>query len=356
VSPSEGEVVDETPVSLVFNAVIDTDNEDVTYELEVATSEDFAAPLLTVEGFSGEEDQIAVELEGPEEDAQHWARVRAWDTEGAGPWAVVSFFVDAINSPPTTVALTSPEDGARLLPGPIDFAWEPATDPEGGALTYTINLFGDAGLSALVWSRSAVDATSETWEAPAEAQTYFWTVTAADDQGLEGPSGGPGEFTVALMANQGPGAPTPTSPVDDAVVDPAGVILVAAAATDPEEDTLSYEFEVFSDDGLADRVFLEGGITGQGDSAYATVSGLPEKAARYWWRVRAGDQEVLGPWSNTATFLTGALDSEDSNEDDPMDGGEAAASTGDSGCATAPGHPTWIALLALGAFLFRRRQ
>ena len=97
-------------------------------DVAIATSEDFAAPLVQMTGLTGEGETLLFVFEDAVEDARHWARVRAGDAESFSEWAVVDFLVDAVNSPPTRPVLIAPEDAARTEPGTVTFTWEPATD------------------------------------------------------------------------------------------------------------------------------------------------------------------------------------------------------------------------------------
>jgi MYXO-CTERM domain-containing protein len=161
---------------------------------------------------------------------------------------------------------------------------------------------------------------------------------------------------VVLPANEAPGAPTAVSPVGDVSVDPAAAVLAASPAIDPEGDALTYEFEVFSDDALASRVFVANGIGAEAGVVSVGVTGLALDPARYWWRVRAADAELMGPWSTTAVFKTGDLDAEPDPDPDP-DPDVAGAKT-DEGCSTAPGQFSGAGVLAvmLGLLLLWRRS
>jgi hypothetical protein len=192
-APRDGATLDSVPVTLRWAQVEDPDHDDITYELEVATSADFATPTLQMEGIAGEGDSVEVLFEDASEDTMHWARVRAWDAEGAGPWSEVSFFVDAENSPPTAATLLRPEADSRVELGTVAFAFTAGVDPEGGAVAHTLRVFAADDLSAEIWSNDAPEeAPGELvaqWEAPSEAAEYAWSVTARDPEGAEATSG-----------------------------------------------------------------------------------------------------------------------------------------------------------------------
>ncbi len=348
-APMEGATLERLPVLLRWAQVEDPDHDDVTYELEVATTADFAAPILQVEGIAGEGASVEVAFEEPEEDAMHWARVRAWDAEGAGPWAEISFFVDSENGAPSSPVLRRPAEDARVEVGVVTFAFEAGVDPEGGGVRHRLDVFAADDLSGALWSTDApVEEGAEwtaQWETPSAAATYAWSVTARDGEGAEATSP-VWEFTVVAAANEPPGPPTPSSPVGDVIVDPAAAVLAASPAVDPESDPLTYEFEVFSDDALMERVFVAADVAADGGVVSTAVTNLPTEPARYSWRVRAADAQSPGPWSATAVFRTGELDVDEPDPDvDEPD--VVTGAGGNDGCATASGGNGGVAMLAL---------
>ena len=101
----------------------------------------------------------------------------------------------------------------------------------------------------------------------------------------------------------GPSAPALVSPIDSARVTEFMPTLVVTNATDPDGDVLVYEFEIFTDEELTDQVAAVVEIAeGQGETSWQSEVELSDNS-RYWWRARAADRLVSGPWSETGAFV-----------------------------------------------------
>jgi len=107
----------------------------------------------------------------------------------------------------------------------------------------------------------------------------------------------------------GPGAPTPVSPVAGAEVPSATPDLTFDNAVDPQADTLTYDIEVYSDAALTALVTSATGVVedGSGTTAWTVDTPLTENAEA-WWRARAADPYVAGAWSAAESFLVNAVD------------------------------------------------
>jgi RHS repeat-associated protein len=106
------------------------------------------------------------------------------------------------------------------------------------------------------------------------------------------------EITYHLPPNQ----PTLSSPASGAALDLASPVL-AASATDPDEDPLSLRFQVASDAGFSTIVADSGSfpIT-SGSGTYTVSPGALKDGRTYYWRVQAEDDFQTGPWSATRSF------------------------------------------------------
>jgi hypothetical protein len=94
-------------------------------------------------------------------------------------------------------------------------------------------------------------------------------------------------------------APTPISPINDAVLDGADATLVCAPPTSKfEGTTLAYDFELYDSNNVKIRTEVVSGTTW-------VVRGL-DFEAHYTWRVRGTSDNAYGPWSVFGTFQTPA--------------------------------------------------
>ena len=100
----------------------------------------------------------------------------------------------------------------------------------------------------------------------------------------------------------GPSAPVPVAPEDWARLDSVDVTLVVANAEDPDGDSLTYEFELYAEADLQDLVASVETLAEGDEMTQWTLEGLDDNRS-HWWRARAADPYVAGPWSDPVRFL-----------------------------------------------------
>jgi hypothetical protein len=109
-----------------------------------------------------------------------------------------------------------------------------------------------------------------------------------DDVGIGGPE---------------PGAPTPQTPAAGSTVDVHRPALVVKNAFDPQTDPLTYNFEVYSDEALTQRVAQVPAVASGVTSTGWTVDVDLADNGTYWWRCRASDDGAhVGPWTEATRF------------------------------------------------------
>ena len=106
----------------------------------------------------------------------------------------------------------------------------------------------------------------------------------------------------------GPGAPTLVDPIGGSEVATDTPDLLWDDAVDPQGEALTYDVEVYSDSALTTLVASVTGVIedGSGQSAWKVDQVLAENA-EHWWRVRANDAWVAGPWTTEDSFVVNAL-------------------------------------------------
>lgn len=325
VSPEEEEQVTRRPVRLAWTRAQDPEGDALTYTLELSTQEDFGDPVIQAEGLTPEapEDQeLAYEatLEELPPAPAYYARVRAVDGRGPGPWGQRRFSVP--NLAPPAPAQLMPVDGAMVEPGPVPLSFAYVEDPDGQPVRYEVIVYRDAALTEEAWRASALEpldgqAQGEaSFEAPAEAALWYWTVAATDSQGLQGEVAGPEEFAVLLEpVNQAPSAPVLVSPLEGAQVEPGAVPLVLWQGEDPDGDAVTHEITLW-DEGDQQVTALVG--LSLGDQTPATVEVSLEQPGLYRWQARATDARGLeGEPSQTGTFEVVAMVEPEPDEMEP---------------------------------------
>ncbi len=218
----------------------------------------------------------------------------------------------------------SPVDGEEVATATPELLWSNATDPNGDALTYDVEVWEDAAMTALLTSADglAEDASGQTgWTvdvALAEGAPALWRVRAADPWTA-------GDWTeleelLVEAVNEPPTAPAPVEPLDGDQVSVTLPVLSWLESSDIDGDDLTYDVRV-RDAALA-AVLAE--TSGEADLLWPVDAPLPDNAA-FAWDVRAVDEHGLtSDWSDpqevrvdTANDPPGAvqlLDPEDGDE------------------------------------------
>jgi hypothetical protein len=208
-----------------------------------------------------------------------------------------TFPIEVKNAPPvlaaapTTHAATSGEMFQLQLS---------AVDPAGGRDPLTWKLtsapagmtLSSAGL--VQWKPASVQAADG-------GKPHTFTVTVSDDDGAEVTA----NFTVNVSysaVNGTPGAPVAVSPAAGAALSDGKPVLVVLNAKDPDEDALTYEFEVRA--GAIDGALVASGsavVSGESGTRFAVAETLA--AGVYTWRARAKDvRGAMGAWSEPVSF------------------------------------------------------
>ena len=79
--------------------------------------------------------------------------------------------------------------------------------------------------------------------------------------------------------------------------------LSVFASFDPDNDILTYEFEIYSDSGYREQVALDHTISESGQTAAWTVPVTLENNHRYYWRARAFDGIAYSQWNHGKFFV-----------------------------------------------------
>ncbi|MHB8844499.1 MAG: carboxypeptidase regulatory-like domain-containing protein, partial [Nitrospirota bacterium] len=150
-------------------------------------------------------------------------------------------------------------------------------------------------------------ATSVTTTRPIDTTTY-----AAMDYlvVLQAAINGGSQETIAGPYFRVEGAPTMPSlsaPADGGDVQTLVPVLSVNNASDPNDDRLIYEFELYADSGLTTLVAAAGGIAqGTGITSFQAPADLTENST-YFWRSRAYDGKLYGEWMQPVSFRVNVL-------------------------------------------------
>ncbi len=365
VYPGDDAAVGAQPAVLVASAAFDADGDILEYEFKVAGDAEFndlieTSPRLNQDARREIVYEVVADLS--EDQAYYW-QVQAFDETGGGAVASRKFRFTSANLAPPAVTVQAPAQGESVPVADPDFVWLNVVEPDGDAVTYDVDIFGDEAMSQLLYNAREVPAApgaTSSWAGPslADDAPYWWRARAVDATGQEGAWSELTRFFVNVR-NDPPEAPELDAPgVGDALAPDAPAAFSWFQAFDPDGDALTYTIEVFAVAADGERVLRETGIAeAEGESTSWTASeNLPPGA--YNWHVRASDAELDGPWSREGVFAVADVVPDDTSDVGP-DGGDEPDQTASypektaaCGCETPAspprhGHWLWVAGLAL---------
>ncbi|MFZ2633053.1 MAG: LamG-like jellyroll fold domain-containing protein [Desulfosalsimonadaceae bacterium] len=101
----------------------------------------------------------------------------------------------------------------------------------------------------------------------------------------------------------GPSVPAIFSPAENTDVTVLTPELVIENSSDPNGDSLTYEFEVFSDPDLVDRVAYESNVAETPNTTLWGILNSLQDNKQYYWRVRAFDGAAYSLWAYGSFFV-----------------------------------------------------
>jgi MYXO-CTERM domain-containing protein len=278
------------------------------------------------------------------EDQRYCWRARSDDGQATSAYATACFVVSATNAPPSVPVLNNPSNNSTVPSLQPVFSWAPASDIEGEAITYDVEVLDQANV--VVTQMTGVVGTATLMPQPLTAETsYKWRARAVDASGgasafsatnnfatgfLDADGDGlPDSWEIANFGNiqaqdqfgdpdsdgrpnlheylngtnpnqyNGPGAPTPAMPACGSELANLQAQLVVQNAAGP--GSLRYTFELFRDLGLSIPVSSQANIAqgGAGTTSWLVPVPLTENS-HYYWRARAKDAFTFGPYSAPA--------------------------------------------------------
>ena len=313
VSPACGSEVPVQSPTLEFTNAVDPQGWSVTYEIELYLDAGLTRAIERVSGYpqgvgSTQWTPSAVLVENE----YYFWRARAVNARVAGSWSpVCSFMVNIANESPSAPRLDAPDLGSRVASSTPSLVVDDAVDPEHDVLTYTWEVYADAGLTRLVNSAAGTADNAggtASWAVDAalgEDHWYWWRAQATDVHGAASPWTAVGSFFVST-GNTGPEAPTLLLPRNGTVVSELAPTFVLLNADDQDLDLLTYDFELATDDTFVAPLASDEALPAQGAN---TTAWRPDvvltEDSHYCWRARASDGLAAGDWA-VACFAVSA--------------------------------------------------
>jgi hypothetical protein len=295
-----------TPELSVTNST-DIDEDALTYRFEVYADQAMTSLVTSVDNILPGVNGITAWTVDAVLTENTWYTWRAVVTDEHGLSTIsnsASIFINTVNDAPTVPELVSPIDGSEITTQLSDLVVNNATDPEAETITYffeldTVNTFDSSNKRSSVELAEGLNQTQWFVDTLLDNTWYYWRVKASDGRAQSAWMNG--KFFVNTV-NDAPGIPTLDNPSDNGWVGTMEPSLTVLPAIDVDEDTLSYEFEVY----VSDKYGREGVLHNSFVSAttFWQVSPLLPQDGWYYWRARAIDEHGLeGEWATPVYFF-----------------------------------------------------
>ena len=304
-SPNDGAVIATLqPVLEVMNS-IDVDGDVLTYQFKLYTDPEVTnlistSPIIAQGVIDKTTWTLASNL--AEDEIYYWFAV-ATDEHGAQTQSnVASFKVNTIISTPGLPAIASPLNGAEVEVSDVTLTVTNAVDQDGLGLDYlfeldTVNSFDSTELlaSGLI-PESAV---STSWLVPQsllENTNYYWRAMATNG------TNNSGLVTASFFfntVNDAPSVPVVNNPDNQTWVETQTPTLSVNPSLDLDNDSLTYEFELYSDAQMTN--LIEQSVTA---NDFRTVATPLTDNSWFYWRARAIDEHALeSGWTSLMSFF-----------------------------------------------------
>ncbi|WP_162253033.1 putative Ig domain-containing protein, partial [Duganella sp. Root1480D1] len=218
-----------------------------------------------------------------------------------------AFTVRTNNRPPSNPVIASPLANNVVGTNSATLSVSNVVDPEGAPLTYLFEIDStksfDSADKRISDKVAAGNGNTEWAVGNLKENTRYWWRVKANDGKAESEWVGADFFVDS--ANDAPSVPVLKNPGNGAWVPLLQPTLEVFPSQDPEGTALRYEFELYKDAAMTQRV--GSGFSSSTGLIAPTV--LPDKST-YWWRARAIDLEGMpSAWSALSQFTiqSGAL-------------------------------------------------
>ncbi|MBK7090630.1 MAG: hypothetical protein IPH59_02735 [bacterium] len=301
-SPSAGATLTIATPSLVVNNSTDANGDPITYSFQVATNTSFANIVAQVSGVvQGSSTTSWVVTPSLSSGTTYYWRARAYDGSLYSNYASYRSFSVNTNVAPGAPAPQLPLQNSRVIDMTPDLIAGNATDSNGDALTYQFYLYNGAATVLLAQSPMTTQGLNSTlWTTSitlAPKTAYSWRARAYDGQ-----SWSPYSTTRNFRTNRIPYSPVPSAPIDGDTVIGSMHEYIVMNATDPDDEPLTYDFEVYSDSLLTILIETVNGVMpGPGQTSVIQNAELTPNQF-YWWRARANDSTHSSNWCEAEKF------------------------------------------------------
>ena len=300
------------PELIVTNAT-DLDGDDLTYEFVVASDNQFTSTsiMASATGITQQGNGTTAWKASPplRDNTFYYWKCVATDEHGAYSNSLTAtFFTNTKNDAPSAPGHSAPPNGTpnqnEILTLTPTLVVNNAIDKDRyDTLSYTfevdtVNTFNSGNKKSISGVPEGVESTSWTPPPLSEHNFWYWRAKANDGQ-----ADGPWMDTATLFvnfANDAPSVPAIISPADNAEADSIRPLLTVNA-TDIDQDSLTYEYAIYSNVDLNPGNMVAGAAN-QGAS-WTVTSDLLDNT-RYFWITKATDVHgAFSKWTAPTSFI-----------------------------------------------------
>jgi hypothetical protein len=284
--PNSGALNQPTLLTLSWNAVINANG----YDLQFSDKPDFSVVILTLNGLT----QTRQPISGLGFGATYYWRIRANAASGSSAWSVPYSFTTTANSSVPPV-LQLPANGATNIPTSLTLTWNAVNNATG----YNLQFSDNPSFSTVILTLNNLQSNNQPISGLAFGDTYYWRINTITANGTSQWSA-PHSFTT-LQAVVTPPSITLTAPLLQSPSDRAtGVSRTPLLTWNQVQAATTYDIQV-SNSSVFTTIVLD--ITDVSATNYS-VSNILAGRTLYYWRVRAVNNGVRGPWSTALRFTT----------------------------------------------------
>ncbi len=245
-----------------------------------------------------------------------------------------------------TLTITSTIKPTSVLRGQITVGTQELLSGQTATVSYNVTNVGNIDLQNMTLTVLVVSASDQTmYDTFPYPTTLAMGGTASNTVLIDTTKYTAKDYLVVLRANingteatlsgtyfrieGAPSAPSLAGPAMGSDVLTFTPLLSVNNASDPNNDKLTYQFELYTDSGLTNLIGTSGLFSeGTGTTSWQIPIPLQENAV-YYWRARAYDNWLYGPWMSTASFRVNTVDDPPTAPliSSPADGSQVATYT-----------------------------
>ncbi len=303
-SPADGDTSWTGNANLSWQAATDPDHGDVLhYEVWWATNAAFTAGVDS-QAVTG----TSYTLANLTDDTQYWWKVKVVDNYSLSAWSTStrSFHV-YISEAPGAFTLVSPDSGDVIAEDTVTVTWTASVDPDpGDDVSYRVEWATNPSFTGY-YSGTTEETTFDITDLADIVQdldeleddiTVYWRVRAIDNHSMETLATPNHGWSFSIYIPEAPSAFGLLSPASGDTCWTGDTTLTWQASIDPDPDNV-IAYKVWW---ATNAAFTQGLDSASTNATSYALNNLPDDT-RFYWKVRAQDQNSTGTWSTDTRYF-----------------------------------------------------